>query len=153
MAHRNSDTRIPGDTHNLLDSVQLGSDRYKTQRMIRRAYPFPKQFGIRREDVRSLVCSTPGGADKRPLQMNPKRPGAIESLCHEAAEFLDRGRQHLGRRRYSRRQECRCAMTRDDMADCIQRFVSTLHHVHTATAVDMRIDESGRDNKLRCVDL
>src|SRR6266704_2765476 len=77
MSHGRDDARVVGHMYDGVDSFQLRSDRYQPHRISRSADPLREKLGVRRQNTPGLVCSTLVSADKWPLQMNPKRPGAF----------------------------------------------------------------------------
>ena len=78
--------------------------------------------------------------------MNPKRPGAIEILRHETTELLKRAGQNIRWSGHGRGQKCRRTVPCQNPADHIQRLISSIHYIRAAAAVDVRIDESRRND-------
>src|SRR2546422_509966 len=111
-----------------------------------------EQLGIRRNDMRRLVRAALNAVDEWSFEMNTEELSAVESLRGEAAEPLESGGQCGQRRRHGGRQKTGCAMTRHNSADDIQSVVRSLHDVHAAAAMDMRLDKSRSHDQRRCID-
>src|SRR5262249_3314884 len=99
------------------------------------------------------MCAAFRSADEWSFEMDSKRSCAVERLRQSDSELFQRMSDDINGRRDSRRQKRRRPMTHKNSADGVQRFVSAFHDIDAATTMNMRINESRRNEQSRSVNV
>ena len=127
----------------------LGSERHDLNRVPACGVIFVEYVYIRLHDVFERLRALVRGGDKGTFQMDAEKPRArFRSRFAVFLHRLHRGEDIFPALRHRRGEERRRALARDGIRDRFERGQGAVHGVRAARAVDVFVDESGKDRRV-----
>ena len=127
----------------------LGSERHDLNGVAACGVIFVEYVYIRLHDVFQRLRALVSGGDKGTFQMDAEKPRArFRSRFAVLLHRLHRGEDIFPALRHRRGEERRRALARDGIRNRFERGQGAVHGVRAARAVDVFVDESGKDRRV-----